>query len=360
MAAVPKGSHPANNYMKTEEDVNFIRIMLENRERDYLSESAQLSSRTRGREKPENECIYRTCYQKDRDKILHSKSFRRLKDKTQVYIRQSTDHIRVRLTHTLEVMQIARTIARALRLNEDLVEAIALGHDLGHTPFGHTGENVLNQLLKNGFRHSVQSLRVVDKLEKHGHGLNLCYEVREGIVKHSKKRCGLFTAFGDEFPSTMEAMVVKISDGIAYINHDLDDALSFGLLKEDQIPSEIFSVLGDTNARRIDKMVTDVIKSSLGRKEIIMSDRILKTTNSLRDFLFENVYLKEDEIDEAKKAREIVHYLFDYYMSNQDALFAEHKKNDPGDSLETTVADYISSMTDRYAVGKYNKLIAKN
>jgi len=345
--------------MKTKDDVNFIRIMLENKERDYLSEFAQLSSKTRGRERAELECIYRTCYQKDRDKILHSKSFRRLKDKTQVYIRQSTDHIRVRLTHTLEVTQIARTIARALRLNEDLVEAMALGHDLGHTPFGHTGEHVLNQILKSGFKHSLQSLRVVDKLERNGHGLNLCYEVREGIAKHSKKRCGLFTAFGDEFPSTLEAMVVKIADGIAYINHDLDDALSFGLLTESQIPAEFFNVLGDTNARRIDKMVTDVIKNSIGKKEIIMSEQIHNTTNSLRDYLFENVYLKEDEFDEAKKAREIIHFLFDFYTSHQDILFSEHRKNDEGDTLETTVADYISSMTDRFAVNKYNKLSAQ-
>jgi len=346
--------------MKTSnDDINFIRIMLENKERDYLCEYAQLSSRTRGREKPEVECTYRTSFQKDRDKILHSKSFRRLKDKTQVYIRQSTDHIRVRLTHTLEVMQIARTIARALRLNEDLVEAIALGHDLGHTPFGHTGENVLNQLLKNGFKHSLQSLRVVDKLERNGKGLNLCYEVREGIAKHSKKRCGLFTAFGDEFPSTLEAMVVKISDGIAYINHDLDDDLSFSLLTESQIPNEFFKILGSTNAQRIDKMVSDVIINSINKKEIVMSDLIHDTTNSLRNFLFENVYLKEDEIDEAKKAREIVHFLYDFYIANQDILFSEHKKNHPDDSIETTVADYISSMTDRFAVNKYNKLIAK-
>ncbi len=346
--------------MKTEEDINLIRIMLENKEREYLSEHAQLSSKTRGREKKEAECIYRTCYQKDRDKILHSKSFRRLKDKTQVYIRQSTDHIRVRLTHTLEVMQIARTIARALRLNEDLVEATALGHDLGHTPFGHTGESVLNGILKNGFRHSVQSLRVVDKLERNGSELNLCYEVREGIVKHSKKRCGLFTAFSDEFPSTLEAMAVKISDGIAYINHDLDDALSFGLLTEAKIPSEFFTKLGRTNAARIDKMVTDVIINSSGKKEIIMSENILKITNALRDYLFENVYLKEDEFDDAKKAREIIHYLFEFYKANQDILFAEHKKVDENDSLETTIADYISSMTDRYAVNTYNKLININ
>ena len=342
--------------MKNQQDFNFIRIMLENKERDYLSEYAQLSSKTRGREKEEIECVYRTCYQKDRDKILHSKSFRRLKDKTQVYIRQSTDHIRVRLTHTLEVMQIARTIARALRLNEDLVEAIALGHDLGHTPFGHTGETVLNHILKSGFKHSLQSLRVVDKLERNGRGLNLCYEVREGIVKHSKKRCGLFTAFGDEFPSTLEAMVVKISDGIAYINHDLDDALSFGLLTEKQIPDEFFKVLGATNAKRIDNMVTDVIKNSIDKKEIIMSDKILNATNSLRDFLFENVYLKEDEFDEAKKAREIIHFLFDFYFANQDILFSEHKKVDAQDSVEMTIADYISSMTDRFAVNKFNKL----
>jgi len=333
--------------------------MLENKERDHLCEYAQLSSKTKGREKKEAECVYRTCYQKDRDKILHSKSFRRLKDKTQVYIRQSTDHIRVRLTHTLEVMQIARTIARALRLNEDLVEAIALGHDLGHTPFGHIGENVLNRILKNGFKHSLQSLRVVDKLERNGRGLNLCYEVREGIVKHSKKRCGLFTAFGDEFPSTLEAMVVKISDAIAYINHDLDDALSFELLTEEQIPDEFFKTLGATNANRIDNMVTDVIVNSINRKEIIMSDKILNATNSLRDYLFENVYLKEDEFDEAKKAREIIHFLFDYYLANQDALFNEHKKNDPQDSVEMTIADYISSMTDRFAVNKYNKLTNK-
>jgi len=343
--------------MQINDKISSIRKLIEDNEKNYLSQYAKLSSKTRGREKAELECPYRTCFQKDRDKILHSKSFRRLKDKTQVYIRQSTDHIRVRLTHTLEVMQVARTIARALRLNEDLVEAIALGHDLGHTPFGHTGEHVLNSLLPDGFKHSIQSLRVVDKLERSGKGLNLCYEVREGILKHSKKRCGLFTAFGDEFPSTLEAMIVKVSDGIAYINHDLDDALSFGLLTESEIPSLFFEKLGRTNAQRIDNMVTDVIINSHEKNEIIMSDEILNVTNKLRDYLFENVYLKEDNFEEAKEAREIVHFLFDFYKNNQNILFSEYKRIDETDSVDICVADLISSMTDRYAANKYNKFI---
>lgn len=338
-------------------ELSSIRSKLEEQEVLFLSKFAQLSKNTKGREKPEKECNYRTCYQKDRDKILHSKSFRRLKDKTQVYIRQSTDHIRVRLTHTLEVTQIARTIARALRLNEDLVEAIALGHDLGHTPFGHTGESVLDKLLPNGFKHSLQSLRVVDKLERHGQGLNLCYEVREGIVKHSKTRSGLFTTFGDSFPSTLEAMIVKISDGIAYVNHDLDDALSFKRLDEKQIPDSILKVLGYSHSQRIDTMVTDIIRCSINKNEIIMSDKILKATDELRNFLFENVYLKEDEFEDAKKAKEIVYFLFEFYKSNPDILFSEHNQNSPDDPLEISVADYISSMTDRYAVAKYNKWI---
>ncbi len=335
-----------------------IRLLLEKHEKDYLSKHAQLACETKGREKPETECIYRTCFQKDRDKILHSKSFRRLKDKTQVYIRQSTDHIRVRLTHTLEVMQIARTIARALRLNEDLVEAISLGHDLGHTPFGHTGEQVLNKLLADGFRHSFQSLRVVDKLEHSGRGLNLCYEVREGIVKHSKTRSGIFTSFGNEFPSTLEAMVVKIADSVAYINHDLDDALSFGLLTQEQIPKYVFETLGPTNASRIDKMVSDIIFRSIDSDSIQMSDEVLKVTNSLRDFLFENVYLKEDNVDDAKKAREIIYVLFDYYKTNPDILFSEYKKISEEEAIDVCVADLISSMTDRYATNRYNQIIA--
>lgn len=332
-----------------------IRERIYEQEKQFLSPLARLSSASKGREKPEVECGFRTCFQKDRDKILHTKSFRRLKDKTQVYIRQSTDHIRVRLTHTLEVTQIARTIARALRLNEDLVEAISLGHDIGHTPFGHTGEDVLNKLLPQGFRHSIQSLRVVDVLERHGRGLNLCYEVREGILKHSKTRAGIFSAFG-EFPETQEAMIVKISDSIAYINHDLDDSLAFGLLNEMQIPEFVFKELGRSNSERIDKMVTDVVLCSLERGQIAMSDAILDVTNKLRDFLFENVYHKEDNFDEAKQAREIVYFLFDYYRKNTDRLFEEYNRVSEEDPIDVCVADYISSMTDRYATNKYNAI----
>jgi len=333
-----------------------IRERIYEQEKIFLSPMARLSSASKGREKPEIECGFRTCFQKDRDKILHTKSFRRLKDKTQVYIRQSSDHIRVRLTHTLEVTQIARTIARALRLNEDLVEAISLGHDIGHTPFGHTGEDVLNKLLPQGFRHSIQSLRVVDKLERHGRGLNLCYEVREGILKHSKTRAGIFSAFGNDFPETLEAMVVKISDSIAYINHDLDDSLSFGLLEEKQIPDFVFSKLGKSNSERIDRMVTDVVLCSMERGEITMSETILDVTNKLRDFLFENVYHKEDNFDEAKQARDIIYFLFDYYKNNPDHLFKDYHRVSEDDNIDICVADYISSMTDRYATNTYNAI----
>ncbi len=334
----------------------WIRHLLESNEKSYLSKFAQLSTHTRGREKPEDECLYRTCYQRDRDKILHAKSFRRLKDKTQVYIRKSTDHVRVRLTHTLEVMQVARTIARALRLNEDLVEAISLGHDLGHTPFGHTGEAVLNSLLPGGFRHSIQSLRVVDKLEKNGHGLNLCFEVREGILKHSKTRTGIFSSFGNDFPSTLEAMVVKISDSIAYINHDLDDAIYSGLVKEEQIPEEVFETIGRTNGHRISSMVTDVIEQSMDLPEIKMSDEILNVTNSLRDFLFENVYMKEDNFEEAREARNIISFLFDYYVKHKDALVKDIGRSVDDIPIEVAAADLISSMTDNYASKKYESI----
>lgn len=258
-----------------------IRERQEELERIYLSPYAALSSKSKGRRIYEEKCSVRTDFQRDRDRILHSKAFRRLKHKTQVFISPEGDHYRTRLTHTLEVSQIARTISKALRLNEDLTEAIALGHDLGHTPFGHTGEQVLDELMKEGFRHEEQSLRVVEVLEQ-GKGLNLTWEVRDGIRNHTTR--------GN--PATLEGQVVKLSDWIAYINHDIDDAQRAGVLKPEDLPEELIKVLGKKHGQRIDTMIKDVIATSFGRPFVKMSDEIYDATRRLRDFMFDNVYVE--------------------------------------------------------------------
>ena len=324
-----------------------IRERLEENEKDYLSSLAALSSETRGRLRYEAPCELRTEFQRDRDRILHSKSFRRLKHKTQVFIAPEGDHYRTRLTHTLEVAQIARTIARALSLNEDLTEAIALGHDLGHTPFGHTGEETLDGIVPGGFKHNEQSLRVVDVLESNG-GLNLTEEVRDGILRHT----------GQEEPFTLEGQVVKISDRVAYINHDIDDAIRGGILKNEDLPEECIAVLGPDHRSRINTMVTDLVYNSMGRQRIRMSEPIWKATINLRDFLFDNVYIGSLAKAEVPKAKRVVQELFRYYIDNPGALPQSifNNSHDTDDILARAVCDYVAGMTDRYAISLYQNL----
>lgn len=322
-----------------------IRLRAEELERRILSSYACLSSTSRGRERVEDECSVRTSFQRDRDRILHSKSFRRLKYKTQVFTIPEGDHYRTRLTHTLEVSQIARTVARALRLNEDLTEAIALGHDLGHTPFGHAGEDVLNEVMVGGFKHNQQSLRVVDVLEG-GKGLNLTYEVRDGILNHT----------GDVRPVTLEGQIVKIADRVAYINHDIDDAIRGGILTIENIPEECLMLLGREHRNRINTMVLDLIKTNWDEPSTIkMSPIIQAATDRLREFLFERVYVGSDAKREETKAKHIVQKLFYYFSEHNEALPEEYllklRKGNP----ERIICDYIAGMTDRFAIRFYQK-----
>lgn len=323
-----------------------IREQLEKRETMYLSPYACLSSKSAGREKPETECDIRPVFQRDRDRILHCKSFRRLKQKTQVFLLPKGDHYRTRMTHTLEVSQNARTLAKALRLNEDLVEAIALGHDLGHTPFGHAGERALNEICPLGFRHNEQSVRVVETLEKQGEGLNLTWEVRDGIRNH--KSSGV--------PGTLEGQVVRLSDKIAYINHDIDDAVRGGILKESDIPEEYRRILGETTRIRLDTMIHDVIIHSMDRPRIQMSPEVEKATKGLRNFMFESVYLNPAAKGEEEKAIHMIENLYDYYIYNLDILPEQFLKMlDDGVAKEQIVCDYIAGMTDTYAVKKFEE-----
>jgi dGTPase len=331
-----------------------IREQTEEIERKILHPKACLSSQSKGRLKPEKEGDIRTCFQRDRDRIIHSKAFRRLKHKTQVFLAPKGDHYRTRLTHTLEVSQIARTIARALRLNEDLTEAIALGHDLGHTPFGHAGEEILREIYPGGFKHYEQSLRVVDILERKGQGLNLTLEVRDGILKHSKGKGEIFSASGAT--ETLEGQIVRVSDVIAYVNHDLDDAMRAGVLKKSAIPANFFKI-GENQSKRIDTMVKDVIYTSLeaGLKEIRMSKEIKNITYALRDFLYEHIYEGDVTKGEFKKAKKILSDLYNYYLQHTDEVFKEISKEIIGDK-ERVVCDFIAGMTDRFALMMYEKL----
>ncbi len=330
-----------------------IRERTEQIEKDTLSPAACLSSQTRGRERKEKEGEIRTCFQHDRDRILHSKSFRRLKHKTQVFLAPKGDHYRTRLTHTLEVSQIGRTIARALRLNEDLTEAIALGHDLGHTPFGHAGEDILREIYPGGFNHFKQSVRVVEILERNGRGLNLTYEVRDGILKHSKGKGKIFTA--SKKSETLEGQIVRITDVIAYLNHDLDDAIRAGVLKRSSIPRELRKI-GDTPSKRIDKMVKDVVYCSLEADlmEIRMSEEMKDVTYSLREFLYKNVYESDESKHEFKKARKILFDLYNYYMEHTEEIFKEFPVEMANDK-ERMVCDFIAGMTDRFAIMMYEQ-----
>lgn len=324
-----------------------IRENLERWEQEYLSPYAALSMNSKGRMREEEQCDIRPVFQRDRDRILHSKSFRRLKDKTQVFLTPEGDHYRTRLTHTLEVSQNARTIAKALQLNEDLVEAIALGHDLGHTPFGHSGERALDRICPFGFEHSEQSVRTVEVLEKGGQGLNLTYEVRDGIRNHQTKG----------MPSTLEGKIVRYSDKIAYIHHDMDDAIRGGILTEADVPKDITSVIGETTGERLDHFIHDLVTNSFGKNEISLSDPVEKAMKDLRAFMFERVYQNPEAKSQEGKAEMLVETLYDYYY-NRISLLPRELLNllDAGESKEQIICDYISSMTDRFAIAKYEEL----
>lgn len=309
-----------------------------------LAPGATKSRLSRGRERPEEPCPVRTCFQRDRDRIIHSKAFRRLKHKTQVFVIPEGDHFRTRLTHTLEVSQIARTIARALRLNEDLTEAIALGHDLGHTPFGHGGEEALREVLgerdpQRTFHHNVQSLRVVEHLER-GTGLNLTWEVRDGVLNHT----------GDLEPGTLEGKVVKLSDRVAYINHDIDDALRGGIIDEANLPEECIKVLGRRHSERINTMVKDIVHTSWGRNLVCMSETVGEATRGLREYLFRTVYVGSAAKREEAKAKRLLKALFGFYRQHPDLLPEGHEPD-----LDQAVIDYVAGMTDRYAISQYQR-----
>lgn len=338
-------------------DFMLIREQLEENERKTLSPLAKLSSESRGRLASEKECDLRPAFQHDRDRIIHSKAFRRLKHKTQVFLTPSGDHYRTRLTHTLEVSQIARTIAKALLLNEDLTEAIALGHDLGHTPFGHAGEDVLNRIVPGGFRHPEQSLRVVDDIEK----LNLTYEVRDGILKHSKRGGPILPDNLTLLPETLEGQSVRIADSIAYLNHDLDDALRAKVISLGELHDEgktFMHILGTNHSQRIDRMVRDVIETTMamGMQRIAASDIVLQAAMSLRSFLDDRVYNSSEVYEDFKKASKIIRELYHYYLENNDAFYQETDKNFSSNILGKDVCDFISGMTDRYAFNAYEKI----
>lgn len=316
------------------------------REKKTLSPYAFLTANTRGRAKPIAPCPNRTDFQRDRDRIIHSKAFRRLTNKTQVFLIPADEHYRTRMTHTLEVAQIARIIARALSLNEDLCEAAALGHDIGHTPFGHAGETVMQQCFSPDFTHYKQSLRVVDFLENDGEGLNLTYEVRDAIVSHQ----------GDHMAQTLEGVIIKYADRIAYINHDIDDAARAGILSDADIPKDLTEVLGSNHGERINRMVSDIIETSAGKNEIKMSKPVADATNRLRDFMFERLYYNPAAKSEEIKAMELLARLFEHFTRYPQQMPAFYYENTKKESVERCVCDYISGMTDRYAIEKYTEL----
>ena len=325
-----------------------IREELEEIELKTLSKYASFSRYSKGRDREETPCDIRTCYQRDRDRIIHCKAFRRLKHKTQVFLAPAGDHYRTRLTHTLEVSQIARTIAKALRMNEDLTEAIALGHDLGHTPFGHAGESALDNICKDGFAHFEQSIRVVEILEKKGQGLNLTKEVRDGIVNHRTS--------GN--PSTMEGKIVRLSDKIAYINHDIDDAIRGKIISESDLPVEFTNILGHSKKERLNTMIYDIVNNSLDEPDIIMSVRIESAMKGLREFMFKNVYSNPVAKGEEIKAKRMLTQLYNYYLYHIEEMPEEYiwlinvRKERP----ERVVCDYIAGMTDQYSVRKFEEL----
>jgi len=342
---------------KETNNIMTIREQTEEIEEKTLHPKACLSSQSKGRLRHEKEGEIRTSFQRDRDRIIHSKSFRRLKHKTQVFLAPRGDHYRTRLTHVLEVSQIARTIARALRLNEDLTEAIALGHDLGHTPFGHAGEDVLREIHPGGFDHYKQSLRVIDFLEKGGSGLNLTYEVRNGIVKHSKGKGLIIPETKADRADTLEGQVVRVSDIIAYVNHDLDDALRAEVIKRSDIPKKIIRVLGDTHSKRIDTMVKDLIYDTIKTdlNELCMSEDISSAIYMLRDFLYECVYESDKLIKEFKKAKKVLRDLYAYCLEHMEEVFVDIPKEEKLNK-HRMVCDFIAGMTDRFALTTYERI----
>lgn len=324
-----------------------IREQAEEREFQYLSRYASHSRESKGRERVEEECDIRTVYQRDRDRIIHSKAFRRLKDKTQVFLAAQGDHYRTRLTHTLEVSQTARTIAKALELNEDLVEAIALGHDLGHTPFGHAGEAALNEICPEGFAHFKQSVRVVERLEKNGEGMNLTWEVRDGMLNHRTSGT----------PHTLEGQVVRLCDKISYIHHDMDDAQRAGILTEDDIPVTLRILLGYTTRERLNTFVHDIIENSLERDHICMSERIFTALMDLRTIMFQNVYTHPEAKREEHKAVRMLKKLYEYYIENPEQMSREYQElMKRGESGSQAVCDYLSGMTDQYSMEKFRQI----
>ncbi len=325
-----------------------IREELEKREHDILSRYAAFSDESQGRDRYEEPCDLRPVYQRDRDRILHSKTFRRLKGKTQVFLSPAGDHYRTRMTHTLEVSQNARTVAKALRLNEDLTEAIALGHDLGHTPFGHAGERILNRICPGGFRHQEQSVRVAEVLEKDGQGLNLTKEVRDGIRNHS-------TAGN---PMTLEGKIVRICDKIAYVNSDIDDAIRGKIITDEDVPGEYTDILGTTLRERLNVLIHDLIRNSMGKNDIVLSGVMEQALMGLRAFMFERVYVNSEAKAEEGKAEYMIGELYQYYTSHVEEMPSEYGKMiEDGVSTESrAVCDFIAGMTDRYAVMKYENL----
>lgn len=347
-----------------EERERTVRERLEDEEEQRLSPYAQLSKNSRGRRVPIEPCPLRTCYQRDRDRIIHAKAFRRLTHKTQVFLAPERDHYRTRLTHTLEVAQISRSVARALELNEDLTEAIALAHDLGHTPFGHIGEEALTEVfeslkdegyskappelltdLPDAFRHNVQSLRVVDLIEYEGKGLNLTYEVRDGVLSHT----------GPDEPKTLEGQIVKIADRIAYINHDIDDALRAGVLSEEDIPQELLNVLGRHHGQRINLMVKDLVAASAEQRIIQLSDEFSSAMLALRAFMFERVYLESPAKMENPRAKKVLKELYFHFLESPEHLPFEFHTDDPVE-LPLRVCDYVAGMTDRFAIRTFEAL----
>lgn len=323
-----------------------IREQIQEMERENLSPFACLSANSKGRDREEPECDIRPVFQRDRDRILHSKSFRRLKNKTQVFLTPKGDHYRTRLSHTLEVSQNARTIAKALKLNEDLVEAIALGHDLGHTPFGHAGERLLNSIYEGGFRHNEQSVRIVEKLEKDGLGLNLTWEVRDGILNHQT----------GTMPHTLEGKIVRLSDKIAYVNSDFDDAIRAQLLSEEDIPLEIRKTLGFDTRSRLDSLIHDIIINSMGQDDIIMSKEYAEALKELRAFMFTNLYKNPIAKGEEQRAESMLGQLYTYYMEHPEQLpekFIQMHEN--GEALGRVVCDFISGMTDQFAIHRFTE-----
>lgn len=323
-----------------------IREQTEAIERQTLSPYASLAEKSKGRARAVAECDVRTCFQRDIDRIVHSKAFRRLKHKTQVFLQPEGDHYRTRMTHTIEVARIGRTIARGLRLNEDLIEAAAFGHDLGHTPFGHAGERILNELMPGGFEHNVQSLRVVDRLEQDGDGLNLTYEVRRGILCHT----------GPDKAETLEGQILRLADKIAYINHDIDDAMRGQIIFPTDIPVSISQVLGYDHSQRIDTLTTDILKNSMGKNEIVQSTACREAMLELREFMFEFVYRNPVAKGEEGKAQDMLHRLFDFYVKNPDDLPGEFQEIRVQEGVARAVCDYVAGMTDKYAVEKFGQI----